>query len=140
MPKIKILTLTNNGYLTYTLNCLESLRKIGINNVDVYAIGKKAHTRLKNQNFNTKLINDASSSEFQQFRTGNWSSTTFHKFEIIHENLKTHDYVCFTDGDITFKDKRFLAYCEDNIKNFDLLIQNDQLLYDQLLYIRLHHV
>ena len=34
MDKISFITLTNNGYKHYTLNCLESLKKFNIEEID----------------------------------------------------------------------------------------------------------
>jgi hypothetical protein len=125
MNKIALITLTNNGYLKYTLNCLLSLKKIGIHDIKTYSIGKRAFNAIRDAGYKTTLIDDELNNGFQQFRTGNWSNVTFKKFEIIHENLKENDFVCFTDGDIVFKKKEFLDYCIDNIGYEDLLIQND---------------
>ncbi|PWJ55062.1 nucleotide-diphospho-sugar transferase [Dyadobacter jejuensis] len=125
MKKVALITLTNEGYLKYTLNCLLSLKKIGVNDIKTYSIGKKAFHAIRDAGYQATIIEDELSAGFQRFRSGNWSHVTFKKFEIIHENLKENDYVCFTDGDIVFKKKEFLDYCIDHIGYDDLLIQND---------------
>ena len=125
MKKTALITLTNDGYFKYTLNCLLSLKKIGIHDIKTYSIGKKAFNAIRGAGYKTIIIEDELSTGFQQFRSGNWSNITFKKFEIIHENLKENDFVCFTDGDIVFKKKEFLDYCMHNIGHDDLLIQND---------------
>ena len=60
----------------------------------------------------------------------NWSNITHYKFKAIYENLQKYKYVCITDGDIVYKDKRFIDYCLENIDNYDFLIQNDTLFDD----------
>jgi len=125
--KTTFITLTNEGYLPYTFNCLKSLEKIGINDLKCYAIGKSAYGRVKRKKYAAELINDERNTTFQVFRTGNWADVTFYKFEIIYENLKKSDFVCFTDGDIVFKDPAIFDYCRDMINEKDLLIQNDSM-------------
>lgn len=127
-PKTAFITLTNNGYLDYTLNCIGSLKKIGFKqNLVCYAIGKKAYDALLKKGVECELINDETNTGFQLFREGNWANVTYYKFEIIHQNLKSHDFVCFTDGDIVYESNDFIKYCIDNIGDKDLLIQNDEM-------------
>lgn len=127
MANIAFITLTNNGYVPYTLNCLKSLKKVGINDLKSYAIGKEAYRRIKHKKYPAELIDDEANTSFQVFRSGNWADVTFYKFEIIYKNLKTNDFVCFTDGDIVFKNPDILDYCRKTITEKDLLIQNDTL-------------
>ena len=123
--RIAFITLTNKGYLSYTLNCLESLRKIRANKLHTYCIGRDAFETIERRRFQASLIDDESSTDFQTFRVGNWADVIFYKFRIIHENLLKYDFVCFTDGDIVYKDPAFMEYCEEQIGEHDLLIQND---------------
>jgi hypothetical protein len=127
LDEVAFITLTNGGYIKFTLNCLESLKKINFNKkLQCYSIGKYAHEVLSNRNYNSILIDDESNTNFQSFRQGNWSNITYRKFEIIYENLlkKEYKYVCITDGDIVFENPNFLNYCIDNIKDYDILFQN----------------
>lgn len=126
--KIAFITLTNEGYLPYTFNCLKSLEKIGGPSLKCYAIGKVAYEQIGHKKYPVELIDDESNTAFQVFRTGRWADVTFYKFQIIYENLKNSDFVCFTDGDIVFKNPGFLDYCLSNIQKKDLLIQNDTLI------------
>jgi hypothetical protein len=124
---VAFITLTNSGYIHYTINCLKSLKKIGMSAdiLHAYVIGKEGYETLKKQGYKCTLINDDKNSNFQVFRTGNWADIVFKKFGIIYENLKKHKYVCITDGDIVFENKKFLQYLKDNIVSHDMLIQND---------------
>jgi hypothetical protein len=120
------ITLTNSGYINYTLNCIESLKKINFkDDLYIYCIGKEGYNVLKDKGHNCSLIDEEKNSNFQNFREGNWSNITYHKFTIIYENLLKHDYVCFTDGDIVFENNTFLKYLQDNIKDNDMIIQQD---------------
>jgi hypothetical protein len=122
------ITLTNSGYINYTLNCLESLKNIKSDLVlKSYCIGKEGTDILKKKGYICELIDDEQNTNFQTFRTGNWSNITQKKFKIIHENLMKHDFVLFTDGDIVFENECFYKYLLENIGDNDMLIQNDTL-------------
>ena len=123
---IRFITLTNSGYIDYTLNCLKSLENIQTK-IDMYCycIGKEGVNRLKKNGYNCELIDQETNSEFQIFRKGNWSNITYNKFKIIYDNLLNYDYVLFSDGDIVYENNCIFDYLSSNIKDNDLLIQND---------------
>ena len=130
---IAFITLTNTGYLDYTLNCLESLKRINVNKeLNVYCIGKSGYEKLKKKGFSCHLINDEKNNNFQSFRTGNWSNITYYKFEIIYQNLLKNKFVCITDGDIVYENNDFLNYFLDNIDDNDILIQSEGIYNDIL--------
>ena len=124
---IAFITLTNTGYLPYTLNCLTSLKRIGITELKCYAIGQDCHRQLLHKKYDASLIQEATQTSFQTYRSGHWADVVLHKFAIIHENLKQYEVVCYTDGDIVFKNASFLKYCQAKLADHDLLIQNDTL-------------
>jgi hypothetical protein len=122
------ITLTNTGYIDYTLNCLKSLKIINCDiDLHCYCIGKKGYKILKKLGYICYLINDEDNSNFQRFRKGNWSNIVQQKFDIIHSNLLKHEYVCFTDGDIVYENRNFYKYLVDNIGDNDMIVQNDRL-------------
>jgi hypothetical protein len=126
LQDIAFITLTNDGYIEYTENCLKSLEKINSNvNLNCYCIGKKGYEYLNNKKYSCVLIDEEENSNFQNFREGNWSNITFNKFVIIHENLLKYKYVCITDGDIVFENNNFLQYLLENIDFNDMLIQTE---------------
>ena len=127
--RIKFITLTNDGYVDYTLNCLKSLELIDFQQpLYCYSLGKIAYNILKSKGYACKLLNyDADDTKFTKFRQGNWHNIRKRKFEVIHSQLLENDYVCFTDGDIVFLDKKFMNFCLDFIKDNDMIIQNDML-------------
>jgi hypothetical protein len=127
--KIAFITLTNTGYIEYTLNCLSTLKNIGLHQeLHCYCIGEEGYEILKSNNYKTTLIKDNENSKFEEFRSGNWSSIVQNKFKIIHENLINNDYVCYTDGDIVYENIEFYNYLIKNIGDYEMLIQNDTLL------------
>lgn len=130
LSQVKFVTLTNNGYLDYTLNCLKSLEVINFQQpLQCYTIGKDAHNDLQSKGYKSILLNsdNVDDTKFNKFRTGNWHNITKRKFEIIHNELIENKFVCFTDGDIVFLNKNFMNYCLDYIEDNDMVIQNDTL-------------
>jgi len=125
---ISFITLTNDGYIDYTLNCIKSLNDIDIKQkLKVYCIGNNGYSILQQNNISCELIMDEKANKFQEFRTGNWSNVTYYKFQIIYENLLNNEYVCFTDGDIVYENKHIFLFLLNNIKDNDILIQDDNL-------------
>lgn len=128
--QVKLITLTNSGYIDYTLNCLKSLELVGFENpLHCYVLGNEGHNILQSRGYKSILLkshNDADT-KFNQFREGNWHNVTKRKFEIIYNELMKNEFVCFTDGDIVFLDKNFLNYCFNYIQDKDMVIQNDTL-------------
>lgn len=124
---ISFITLTNTGYVDYTLNCLKSLKNIGMKTpLKSYCIGEEGYSILKNTNCLCEYINDdPDASAFQEFRTNNWSNITYYKFEIIYNNLLNNEYVCITDGDIVYENNTIFDYLLDNMGDNDLLCQSD---------------
>jgi len=121
------ITLTNEGYIDYTLNCLQSLKNIH-SNVDLkcYCLGKNSFNILNEKGYNCNLLDEESLSEFQTFRSNKiWSNIAHQKLIIIHENLQKYDTVCITDGDIVYENNNFYNYLLDNLGDNDMLIQSD---------------
>jgi hypothetical protein len=124
---VMFITLTNTGYIDYTLNCLQSLKKCGFaGTLHCHCIGAEGNRRLLSEGYSTSLIDNEEHSNFQEFRKGNWHNITSKKFEIIFKYLINNKYVCITDGDIVFENRNFMKYCLNHIGDNDLLIQNDR--------------
>ena len=126
---MKFITLTNNGYLDYTRNLIESLRRIGIYEgcqgyepLKVYCIGQECYDNLDYEN--KELIQGVE--EFQEFRKGDWSKVVVQKFLVIYKELMKGEDVLFTDGDIVWLDNRFQRDIKNRIDDYDILFQNDK--------------
>jgi len=123
---ISFITLTNSGYIKYTLNCLESIKNINLNiPLHCYCIGKKGYETLLNKGYKCSLINDEENSNFATYKNGNWSKITFNKFKIIHENLLKYKYVCYTDSDVVYENNEFFGYLVEKIGDYEMLTQNN---------------
>ena len=126
MNSTAFITLTNSGYIDYTLNCLESLKRINSElELKSYCIGQTGYDVLRKKGYPCELIDEECNSNFQTFRNGNWSNITYNKFKIIYDNLLKYDYVCFTDGDIVFENPKFYDHLIQNIGDYDLLAQSE---------------
>jgi len=132
---IAFITLTNTGYVDYTLNCLESLCRSNTEKGLVsYCIGIYGYNKIKKNGFDCKLIDDKEddNSKFIKFTDNDFARITYNKFKIIYENLLTHSFVCITDGDIVYEKNGIfdflLTYIEDN----DVLIQSEGLTHPDL--------
>lgn len=133
---LSFITLTNTGYIDYTLNCLESLKRIDSKYLPTcYCIGKEGTKRLTDAGYDCVLIDEEENSNFQKFREGNWSNITYNKFVIIYENLLHNDYVCITDGDIVYENNVFMDYLFEQIGDNDILIQNENMSDNSSLYV-----
>lgn len=125
MEDLAFITLTNDGYIDYTLNLLKSLELYNLDKkIKCYCIGKNGYTKLKNMGYNSFLIDDNINTNFCEYRQKNWKKIVSRKFNIISKNLKTHKYVLFTDGDIVFTHKNAINYLLENIGDNDMIIQS----------------
>ena len=130
---ISFITLTNTGYIDYTLNCLQSLKNINMKKqLKVYCIGEEGYSILKNKEIICELINDDNITLFQEFRTKEWSNVVYYKFEIIYNNLLNNEYVCITDGDIVYENNSIFNYLLSNIEDNDILIQSEGIYHPDL--------
>jgi hypothetical protein len=130
---ISFITLTNTGYVDYTLNCIESLKKINMKqSLKVYCIGEEGYNILNKNNILCELINDENAENFEEFRKNNWSNITYYKFKIIYENLLNSEYICITDGDIVYENNCIFDYLLNNIEDNDVLIQSEGIGYNDL--------
>lgn len=118
MEDIKFITLTNDGYLDYTLNLIKSLQNINfdVNRLTCYCIGHKSYTVLKNILKNVIRI-QSNAKDFKEYGSNTWGDVLKYKTYIIQQNLKKYKYVCITDGDIVYENNKFLEYCLNGLNN-----------------------
>ena len=124
------ITLTNDGYIDYTLNCYKSLEKCGaMITLTSYVIGDKAYDILSKKGYSCVKVEDASPNQNKLllYRREGWSNLMYHKINIVYHLLLKHDYVCITDGDIVFEEPDFMEYCLKHIKKNDVLFQNNKM-------------
>ena len=138
---VKIITLTNDGYIDLTENLLISMQKLNIEKLlKIYCIGEKSYNYFKNKYSENEvelvdLINKSETViqnwiEYRSIQSKDeegkkiWSSITSYKFYSIHKELMQGNNVIFIDGDIVFEKNPF-DYLQNEIGDNDILIQND---------------
>ena len=132
----RIVTITNKGYIDYTLNCLKSFEKSGLdpNILECWCIDEEVYNQLKELSYNAILIpeNDfmfENGEKITDFKK--WGQISFglniciQKYYPIYEVLKNDEDVLYLDGDIVIENPEFVQYFIDNIKDNDLLIQDE---------------
>lgn len=125
-------TLTNHGYIKYTLNCLKSLENVGIKDkLHVYCSDKSSFEEIKTNHENTfyfkQDIIDENDKRLFKFTEKQFQETMILKMNVIHTCLQKAKYVLFTDGDIVYYRNGFIEYLLENLKDDNILIQNDKM-------------
>lgn len=121
------ITFTNQGYLEYTLNLINSIISNNISlDLTVYTVDDYSKKHLKNYPVKTKLLNETfmKTNEFIDFHSKDFGYMMLYKFEMIYESLLKNKFVLYIDGDIVIK-KNITNFLLNEIGNKDLLIQND---------------
>ena len=135
---IKFITLTNDGYKELTQNLLISMKKIGIEStLTIYCIGEDSYQFFSNNYphnevilLDCKLIYLKNWIPYRSIQNQDilgkqkWAELTSYKILCMNNELKKNNDIVFIDGDIVFC-RNPLFYLLKNIKNYDLLIQND---------------
>lgn len=118
-------TLTNHGYLLYTLNMLKSLRLFGLDKkILIIAIDRKSHGILKKLGYNTVCINE-SLAAFYPWNTEGYDKVCYYKLELIYRILSLGKSVLVIDGDIVFQQNPEADIAHWNQSADDVWIQND---------------
>jgi len=125
--KTVITTLTNYGYLLYTLNMLKSLKPFGLDKkVLVVCIDKKGATILKRMGYNVFCVDDNELSKFSPWNTKGYDKICYLKLELIYRILSLNKNVLLIDGDIMFRKNPLEdmgVWWKDTI--YDVWVQND---------------
>lgn len=130
--KTVITTVTNYGYLLYTLNMLKSLKQFNLDKKILnICIDKKSANILKHLGYNVFCIDDLSSQEITKFcpwNTKGYDKICYLKLELIYRILSLNKNILLVDGDIVFlrdplSDIKW--WLEEN--HIDVHIQNDSL-------------
>ena len=130
--KTVITTLTNSGYLLYTLNMLKSLKQFGLDRkILVVCIDKKGSNILRRLGYNIYCVDDLATQELSKFspwNTKGYDKICYLKLELIHRILSLNKNVLLIDGDIVFRKdpmEDLMEWWKDTI--YDVWIQNDAL-------------
>lgn len=125
--KTIITTLTNYGYLLYTLNMLKSLQPFGLDKkILIMCIDTKGTNILKRLGYNVCCIDDKELGKFCPWNTKGYDRICYLKLELIYRILSLNKNVLLADGDIVFRNnpiEDIQSWLSDTI--YDVWIQND---------------
>ena len=123
---IKSVTFTNKGYIDYTHNLLNSIKKFE-SDVDlrIFTLDDESFNYFQ-QHHNDVIKYDTNvAEEFVGQKSEGFGNLMIVKFEIIYKSLNEFDYVLYIDGDIVVRDK-IMNYLLSKSKNKDIVFQNDK--------------
>ena len=125
--KTVITTMTNYGYILYTLNMLKSLKPFGLDKkILIVSIDQKGADILKKLGYNVYCIDDKELGRFSPWNTKGYDKICFLKLELIYSILSLNKNIVLTDGDIVFlKDPLPDINWWIEEKHIDVHIQND---------------
>ena len=125
--KTVLTTLTNYGYLLYTLNMLKSLQPYGLDKkIFIVCIDKKSALALRNRGYTVYCIDDIKLGKFCPWNTAGYEKICYLKLELIYRLLAHNKNVLLVDGDIVFRKDPLddiRGWITDSI--YDVWIQND---------------
>lgn len=125
--KTVITTVTNYGYLFYTLNMLKSLKVFGLDKkVFIVCIDKKGTNVLKELGYQVFGLEDNTLGKFCPWNSKGYDKICYIKLELIYRILSLNKNILLVDGDIVFlrdpmNDLR--EWWKDSI--YDVWVQND---------------
>tara|TARA_B100001250_G_scaffold13960_1_gene12222 strand:- start:40051 stop:40758 length:708 start_codon:yes stop_codon:yes gene_type:complete len=124
---VECVTFTNQGYVEYTINLINSIIKNKIQiNLTVFTVDEESQNYLKNYPVQVKSLKESfmQTNEFVDFHSKDFGYMMLYKFEMIYKSLLENEYVLYIDGDIVIK-KNIIEYLLNEIGHKDMLIQND---------------
>ena len=124
-----ITTVTNYGYLLYTLNMLKSLKPFGLDKkVLIVCIDTTCASILSKLGYNIFCIGDENYNKFCKWNTKGYDKICYLKLELIYRIISLNKNVLLVDGDIVFlKDPLSDIKWWTQEINIDVHVQNDSL-------------
>jgi hypothetical protein len=129
--KTIITTLTNYGYILYTLNMLKSLKQFGLDTkVLIVCIDKKGANIFRKFGYDVHCIDDfvqqKELGKFCPWNSKGYDKICYLKLELIHNILSLNKNILLIDGDLVFRKSpldEIKEWCKEAI--YDVWIQND---------------
>jgi len=119
-----ITTLTNSGYLLYTLNMLKSLKPYHLDKkVLIVCVDKEGTETLKRKGYDSICVNEEYS-KFSPWNSTEYVKICYLKLELIYKILLRKN-VLLIDGDIVFKKNPLDDLTKWSKDTIDVWIQND---------------
>lgn len=123
-----LVTLTNSGYLLYTLNLLKSLEPYGWDKkIFIVCMDDHAMNVLCQRGYHAQSISEDSLSRFCPWNTAGYDKICYMKLRVIYEILMMGINVLLMDGDVVFcKDPMIDLQRIWSISSiYDVYVQND---------------
>lgn len=120
-------TLTNEGYIDYTFNMIESLKRFNIDKkLFIFCLDESSNNILRLKGYKTFLIN-TNLSAFTAFNEKGYDKICYIKFLTIYKIIELGYNAFYTDGDIFFNKNPFEYILKLKNIDGDIWIQNDSL-------------
>ena len=125
--KTILTTITNYGYLLYTLNMLKSLARFGLDRrVLILTMDQKSERILRRRNYQVVPMKGDELERFCPWNTAGYDRICYIKLEWIHCLLSNHKNILMIDGDIVFQKNPMTDLQQwDADMQTDVWIQND---------------
>ena len=111
------------------VNHIQSLQNNNITNYMSFALDKRCYDMIKERGFKVTLVDDIENHAFfnnkKEFGRPDFTETSFYRYKIIHEQLKTHKAVWYMDVDTVVLQDLNRYYTQYKGKNYDMVYQND---------------
>jgi len=119
-------TITNYGYILYTLNMLKSLKQFGIDkNVFIVAMDEKCASILSKLGYHVFCVNEKSLGKFCPWNMKGYDQICYYKLELLYRLLLLNKNVLLIDGDIVFLKNPVYDIMIWSNEISDVWIQND---------------
>ena len=127
MKEFQAITFTTFSYKDYTENLLSSINQNNVNlDLKVYVLDRDSEKYFKKIHEDTAFLDsDQNFNEFMDQKDSKFGELMIKKFDCIHRSLLENKNVLYIDGDIVIK-KNIKQYLLNNMKNLDILFQNDK--------------
>lgn len=123
-----MVTLTNSGYLLYTLNLLKSLQPYGLDqHVLVVCMDASAAEVLRHRGYRAHSEDLQDLARFCPWNTKGYDEICYMKLRIIHRLLEMGHHVLLVDGDVVFRQDPRPAWRSwwASPPTYDVYVQND---------------
>tara|TARA_X000000368_G_scaffold409605_1_gene391819 strand:+ start:16090 stop:16803 length:714 start_codon:yes stop_codon:yes gene_type:complete len=123
------ITFTNEGYIKYTENLLESIKHNQVNlNLKIFTLDNKSFDHFNKIHNQVELLDK--NNEFGSFmdqKSEKFGKLMIKKFECIYKSLLDNENILYIDGDIVIKKNFINQLLERMNKNkLDFIFQNDK--------------
>lgn len=124
-----VTTITNHGYLLYTLNMLKSLAPYGLDKqIFIICLDARGAMVLRNKGYRVHCVEENRLATFCPWNTKGYDKICYLKLETLYRILSHDFHVLMIDGDIVFQKnplEDLKRWQQDT--TYDVWIQNDSL-------------